>query len=87
MPRPHSRIAAACLLITALLPAVAHAQSTAEEEAKRRAANIAAFPDAARALFGQKTAPANMQARAIGSYARGCLAGATALPWTDRAGR
>ncbi len=80
MPRPHSRIAAACLLIAALLPAVAHAQSTAEEEAKRRAANIAAFPDAARSLFGQKAAPANMQARAIGSYARGCLAGATALP-------
>ena len=75
------RIAAACLLmVAALLPAAAGAQSTADEEAKRRAANIAAFPDAARALFGQKTAPASMQARAIGSYARGCLAGATALP-------
>lgn len=75
------RIAAASvLLIAALAPALGHAQSTADEEAKRRAANIAAFPEAARALFGQKTAPASMQARAIGSYARGCLAGATALP-------
>ncbi|MET3888974.1 penicillin-insensitive murein endopeptidase [Bosea sp. OAE506] len=80
MPRLHRRIAAACLVVAALLPAVARAQSTADEEAKRRAANIAAFPDAARALFGQKTAPASLQARAIGSYARGCLAGATALP-------
>jgi penicillin-insensitive murein endopeptidase len=59
---------------------VARAQSTAEAEAKTRAANIAAYPDAARALFGQKTAPAALRARAIGSYARGCLAGATALP-------
>ena len=72
--------AAAVLMIAAALPIAGHAQSTADEEAKRRAANIAAFPDAARALFGQKTAPASMQARAIGSYARGCLAGATALP-------
>lgn len=77
----HRRIAAASvLLIAALAPALGQAQSTADEEAKRRAANIAAFPDAARSLFGQKTAPASMQARAIGSYARGCLAGATALP-------
>ncbi len=75
------RIATALVLATtAFAPAPAGAQSTAEEEAKRRAANIAAFPDAARALFGQKTAPASMQARAIGSYARGCLAGAAALP-------
>lgn len=81
MPQLNRRIAAVCLvLVAALLPAVVRAQSTAEEEAKRRAANIAAFPDAARALFGQKAAPASLQARAIGSYARGCLAGATALP-------
>ncbi len=81
MSQLNRRIAAVCLVVVAaLLPALARAQSTAEEEAKRRAANIAAFPDAARSLFGQKTAPANLQARAIGSYARGCLAGATALP-------
>ncbi|PLW76119.1 penicillin-insensitive murein endopeptidase [Cohaesibacter celericrescens] len=34
---------------------------------------------AAKQLFGKKTAPANLQARAIGSYAKGCLAGARAL--------
>jgi penicillin-insensitive murein endopeptidase len=74
-------IAAVSVLLAALLaPVPGQAQSTAEQEASRRAASIAAFPDAARALFGQKTAPADMRARAIGSYARGCLAGATALP-------
>lgn len=69
-----------CLALAMVAPVMARAQSTADEEAKRRAANIAAYPDAARSLFGQKTAPASLEARAIGSYARGCLAGATALP-------
>jgi penicillin-insensitive murein endopeptidase len=34
---------------------------------------------AAKKLFGRKKAPANLQARAIGSYAKGCLAGGRAL--------
>lgn len=68
------------MLAAVLAPQLARAQSTAEDEAKRRAANIAAYPDAARALFGQKTTPASLQARAIGNYARGCLAGGMALP-------
>ncbi len=33
----------------------------------------------AKKLFGHKKAPANLQARAIGSYAKGCLAGGRAL--------
>ena len=33
----------------------------------------------AKQLFGKKKAPANLRARAIGSYARGCLAGGRAL--------
>jgi penicillin-insensitive murein endopeptidase len=75
------RITAFCLFAAAAFSSAAvHAQDNAAEEARRRAANIAAFPDAARALFGQKATPASMQARAIGSYARGCLAGAVALP-------
>lgn len=81
MRPPNRRIAAVSVLLLAPLgPVPGQAQSTADEEARRRAANIAAFPDAARAHFGQQTAPANLRARAIGSYARGCLAGATALP-------
>jgi len=35
---------------------------------------------AAKQLFGRKAGPAPLQARAIGFYAKGCLAGATALP-------
>lgn len=35
---------------------------------------------AAKDLFGQAAAPASLASRAIGSYARGCLAGAAALP-------
>ncbi|MEJ8570843.1 penicillin-insensitive murein endopeptidase [Microbaculum marinum] len=34
----------------------------------------------AKDVFGSKTGPAPLQSRAIGSYARGCLAGAAALP-------
>jgi penicillin-insensitive murein endopeptidase len=34
----------------------------------------------AKELFGAKALPAHMQARAIGFYAKGCLAGAQALP-------
>ena len=34
----------------------------------------------AKELFGRRVTPAQLAARAIGSYARGCVAGATALP-------
>src|SRR5438445_13776280 len=34
----------------------------------------------AKELFGRKTAPAPLQARTIGFYSKGCLAGAMALP-------
>jgi len=34
----------------------------------------------AKELFGSKSDPADLQARAIGGYAKGCLAGASALP-------
>jgi penicillin-insensitive murein endopeptidase len=34
----------------------------------------------AKELFGRKTAPANLAARTIGFYAKGCLAGGVALP-------
>src|SRR5436189_287585 len=34
----------------------------------------------AKELFGRKTAPAPLQARTIGFYSKGCLAGAVALP-------
>lgn len=66
-------------LISAGLPA--RAQTTAEEEANRRARVLETTPDwAAKVQFGKRNTPAaSLEARAIGSYARGCLAGAQAL--------
>jgi penicillin-insensitive murein endopeptidase len=43
---------------------------------------VAASPSqpSAKALFGAMKSPAQLEARALGSYAKGCLAGARALP-------
>jgi penicillin-insensitive murein endopeptidase len=61
-------------------PAVA--QTNAEQEAERRRKVIETTPDwAAKVQFGRRNEPTtSLQARAIGSYARGCLANAVALP-------
>ena len=57
------------------------AQSTGEETRSELAAARAKLPpDAAKVLFGSTTGPAPLAARSIGAYARGCLAGAAALP-------
>lgn len=76
------RLAGGLVVVLSLAASLtsASAQQTAQEEAKRRADNLSSFPSAARAQFGQKAAPAQLQARAIGSYAKGCLAGAVAMP-------
>jgi penicillin-insensitive murein endopeptidase len=39
-----------------------------------------AYKVAAKKLFGRQKGPANLKARAIGTYAKGCLAGAKAVP-------
>jgi penicillin-insensitive murein endopeptidase len=57
------------LLGFALLPLAAFAQTPAPKKGAP-----------AKELFGQKVMPAPMAARAIGFYAKGCLAGAVALP-------
>lgn len=65
----------------ALAAGAARAQQTQTEEMDRRARVIAnAPPDAAKVLFGKQSVGAPLQARAIGSFARGCLSGAEALP-------
>lgn len=57
------------------------AQETQSEEATKRAELLRTLPDnAAKRLFGRVESPAPLAARAIGSYAKGCLAGAKALP-------
>jgi penicillin-insensitive murein endopeptidase len=59
----------------------AMAQQTQTEEMERRARVLRELPaNAAKRIFGSHPAPAPLEARAIGSFARGCLAGAVALP-------
>ncbi|MBP0651700.1 penicillin-insensitive murein endopeptidase, partial [Mycobacterium tuberculosis] len=56
-------------------------QTGGEETARQIAAARSELPsDAAKVLFGGMKAPASLAARSIGSYAKGCLAGAVALP-------
>jgi penicillin-insensitive murein endopeptidase len=62
---------------TAKAPATAPAASA--DAAKKATAKAPKMPPA-KVLFGAVTAPAPLAARAIGSYARGCLAGGISLP-------
>jgi penicillin-insensitive murein DD-endopeptidase len=62
---------AACAAL--LLPA-------GESEARDAAASAPKPSAPAKQLFGAKKAPADLRARAIGFYAKGCLAGGVALP-------
>jgi penicillin-insensitive murein endopeptidase len=74
-------LALAAVALTALAAAPAFAQATQTEEMERRAKVLRTLPEnAAKRIFGGRKQPAPLAARAIGSYARGCLAGATALP-------
>lgn len=57
------------------------AQASSEEtQAEIRAARAGLPDDAAKVLFGSAAGPAPLEARSLGSYSRGCLAGAVALP-------
>ena len=76
----HGLVAALCAWVClATIPAVL-AQQTQSEEAVRRGTVLRNLPEwAAKRQFGTQTSGAPMAARSIGSYAHGCLAGATAL--------
>ena len=61
--------------------APARAQDTAAQEAAHRRAVLAELPqDAAKRVFGLAAGPVPGPGRAIGTYTRGCLAGAVELP-------
>src|SRR5262245_14809223 len=59
-------------------------EKAAKPEAKKLPAKAKAAskppPTPAKVLFGAATTPTPLAARSIGFYAKGCLAGATALP-------
>ena len=75
------RLAFFAAAILALWVSSAFAQDTAVEEAAHRAEVLAHLPhDAAELLFGREATPAPGPPEAIGTYERGCLEGAAALP-------
>lgn len=68
-------------LLCLLLPGLAEAQQTQSEEMERREKVLQTLPEnAAKRIFGTAPGAAPLAPRTIGSFARGCLAGATALP-------
>jgi penicillin-insensitive murein DD-endopeptidase len=72
--------AALALMLAGAGSAAAQDKGTVNPEPLPPLANPNDPKHPAKELFGRKLRPANLQARAIGFYARGCLAGAVALP-------
>ena len=72
------RILAVLLLAALSVPAMA--QTAKEAAALAAIAEKALIKTPAKKLFGAQKQPSDMKARAIGSYAKGCLAGGKALP-------
>jgi penicillin-insensitive murein endopeptidase len=68
------------MFLLAVVPAAAQTPGTVNPRPLPPLANPNDPSTPAKELFGRRLAPAPMEARAIGSYARGCLAGAVALP-------
>jgi len=70
------------MALAASLNGAAHAQDLGSVNPKPLPplANPSDPKNPARELFGRKPAPASLQARSIGFYTRGCLAGGVALP-------
>ena len=77
------RLLPAALL--ALIPPAARAQDRGTLDAKPLPPLASVGPGTpAKELFGRKPKPASLEARAIGFYSRGCLAGGQALPIDGR---
>jgi penicillin-insensitive murein endopeptidase len=73
-------LASWCLLAVAVSSMPALGESARMENARSTAPGGAIMKKPAKQVFGAIKAPISMKARAIGSYARGCLLGAQALP-------
>jgi penicillin-insensitive murein DD-endopeptidase len=71
---------ALALALVAAGPAWAQDKGTLDPKPLPPLANPDDPATPAKELFGRKTTPAQIGVRSIGSYARGCMAGATALP-------
>ncbi len=73
-----NKLAAALLAVAALVGGVTLAHSAGGLPSD-------AYKIAAKQLFGREKLPADLKAHSIGSYAKGCLAGAKAIPITGDA--
>ena len=71
---------AIAFLVLAATAAAAQAPGTLSPQPLPALANPQDPATPAKELFGRRTEPAPVAARAIGGYARGCVAGAVALP-------
>jgi len=71
---------AIAFLVLAATAAAAQAPGTLSPQPLPALANPGDPATPAKELFGRRTEPAPVAARAIGGYARGCVAGAVALP-------
>src|SRR5262245_55182435 len=76
-PKPFSTLARAGWILLAIL--ICSTAAPAQPERAATTAN-ALLKKPAKQVFGAVKAPLSMQARAIGSYSKGCLVGAQALP-------
>jgi penicillin-insensitive murein DD-endopeptidase len=81
-PMTHTaiRLLVPVLALLAAAPAGAQDKGTLTPPSLPPLANPSDPSTPAKELFGRKSQPAPLPARAIGSYAKGCVAGATALP-------
>lgn len=76
----HRAVIAAILMACTATSAIAQDKGSVNPAPLPPLANPNDPATPAKQLFGRKTAPATLQTRAIGFYAKGCLAGARALP-------
>lgn len=74
------RLITALLVLLAAMPASAQDKGTLTPRPLPPLANPDDPSIAAKELFGRRDKPASLPARVIGGYARGCVAGAEALP-------
>jgi penicillin-insensitive murein endopeptidase len=76
----HRALLPAFLALHLAAPALAQDRGTVDPKPLPALANPDDPKLAAKELFGRKLTPAKLQTRAIGFYAKGCIAGAKALP-------
>lgn len=79
------RLLPALVVAAFFLSPVVLAQSAKDQAALAALATVDLKHTPAKKLFGAAKLPLNLSARAIGSYAKGCLSGAKALPVTGPA--